>query len=126
MAAHDLVALAAQIAAFAGAAPVLDPRLQLAPCATVAIAWAGPRHDAVTASCADPAWRIFVGVRVERPPSLVHRGDQVPVAVGGDGYSVSRDAVAENDAAAGERVRVRIGAVRLSGRVQADGSVTVP
>ena len=123
---HDLAALAAQIAGLTGSLPALDPRLRLAPCAAVVVAWAGPGHTAVTATCAEPPWRVLVGVRSAPASPLVRRGDTVAVVSSGDGYSVSRQAVADGDAAVGERVRLHIGALQLTGRVEADGSVTVP
>jgi len=125
---HDLAALAVQIATFTGSAPQLDPRLQLAACPAPVVAWAGTAHTVVSVDCPAPAWRIFVGVRTgSAGMPLVHQGDSVVVSASGAGYQVSIEGVAENDAAAGARVRVRLaGSTRLIGMVQADGSIIVP
>ncbi len=125
---HDIAALAAQIAAFTGTTPQLDPRLQLAACPAPAVAWAGTARTVVSVDCPAPAWRIFVGVRAGSTwVPLVRHGDSVVVSAGGTGYQVSTEGVAENDAAAGARVRVRLaGNARLTGMVQVDGSIIMP
>ncbi len=123
---HDLIALTAQIAAFAGSPPQLDPRLQLAACPAPVVSWAAT-HAAVTAECREPAWRIFVPLRVTGIAPLIRRGDAVTVTTGGSGFRVAVDGAAENDAAIGMRLRVKTAAgAHLTGIVAADGSVALP
>lgn len=124
---HDMATLAAQIGSFAGSAPVLDPRLQLAACPAPEIGWAGPTRAAVSVQCDTPAWRIYVPL-ASRPAvvPLVRRGDAVMVAVGGSGFSVTVDGVAEADAAAGDRLRVKLASGRLIAIVGDDGNLTLP
>jgi flagella basal body P-ring formation protein FlgA len=138
---HDLDRLRADIAIYSGGVPLLDPRLALAACAAPQLAWVDASHSAVSATCAVPAWRVFVAVQGAtmppaprsaatvnaRPLLLVRRGDAVTVNAGGQGFSVAVAGVAENDGAAGARIRVRN---RSSGGsvlalVGADGSLRV-
>lgn len=139
---HDLDRLRADIAAYAGGVPLLDPRLALAACAAPQLAWVDGGRSAVSATCAMPAWRVFVAVqgataapapgvetprRATRPQMLVRRGDAVTVNAGGPGFSVAVAGIAESDGAAGARIRVRN---RSSGGsvlalVGADGSLHV-
>ena len=87
-------------------------------------------------SRAAPVWRVFVAVQGATPaarpaaatrgPILVRRGDAVSVNAGGQGFSVAVAGIAENDAAAGGRVRVRnrsSGGIVLA-LVSADGQLT--
>ena len=81
-------------------------------------------------ACADPAWAIYVPVAVRAAafaPPLVRRGDAVGVSVRGRGFTVSLDAVAEQDGGAGDSVRVRARGtgVKLIARVGADGALRV-
>lgn len=123
---HDLIALAAQIAAFAGSPPQLDPRLQLAACPVPSISWTAT-HAAVVAACADPAWRVFVPLRGASAAPLIRRGDAVTVTTGGTGFRVAVDGIAGNDAAIGMRLHVTtIAGAHLTGVVEADGSVVLP
>ncbi|HPU14796.1 MAG TPA: flagella basal body P-ring formation protein FlgA [Polymorphobacter sp.] len=136
---HDLDALRADIATYSGGVPLLDPRLALAACAAPQLAWVDASHSAVSATCAAPAWRVFVAVQgalpasrsaaavTARPQLLVRRGDAVTVNAGGQGFSVAVAGIAESDGAAGARIRVRN---RSSGGsvlalVGADGSLRV-
>ena len=137
---HDLYRLRAEIATFAGGVPLLDPRLVLAACAAPQLAWADAGHGAVSATCAAPAWRVFVAVQRApwspatvaaparlRAPLLVRRGDAVTVNAGGAGFAVTVDGIAEADGAAGARIRVRnrtTGNILLAW-VGADGSLRV-
>ena len=115
---HDLDRLRADVAAYSGGVPLLDPRLVLAACAAPQLAWADGGHGAVSVTCAAPAWRVFVAVQgvaitagmarvAARPLLLVRRGDAVTVNAGGQGFSVAVAAIAESDGAAGARIRVR-------------------
>jgi flagella basal body P-ring formation protein FlgA len=123
-------ALIAQIAAFTGQPVDLDPRLAPPDCAgPPAIAWLPPGRSAVSVTCAAPGWRLFVPVAAvsPSPPAapLVRRGDVVAVSASGDGFRITVDAVAESDAATGERVRLRNKASgeRLQAIVGADGNL---
>lgn len=133
---HDLDALRVQITRFTGGVALLDARLTLAACAAPQIAWADAGTSAVTVTCAAPVWRVFVAVQgatpaarpaaATRAPILVRRGDAVSVNAGGQGFSVAVAGIAENDAAAGGRVRVRnrsSGGIVLA-LVSADGQLT--
>lgn len=123
---HDLIALAAQITAFASSPPQLDPRLQLAACPAPVVSWAASRA-AVVAECRDPAWHIVVPLRVTGSAPLIRRGDAVSVAAVGTGFLVAVDGTADNDASAGMRLRVRTaGGAHLTGIVGADGRVALP
>lgn len=123
---HDLIALAAQIAAFTGSPPQLDPRLQLAECTTPVITWAAT-HAAVVAECREPAWRIFVPLRVPGTAPLIRRGDTVSVGAVGAGFRVAVEGIAQNDAGIGMRLQVKTASgARLTGIVAADASVALP
>lgn len=130
---QDLAALDRAVAAFTGRAigadggarTPIDPRLRLARCATVALAWRSPAQDAVVASCTGPDWRIFIPVaravpvaapaatatRAPAPvkaPPVVRRGDPVVIEAGAAGFSITREGVAMGDAAPGGRFLVRV------------------
>ena len=126
-----------------GARTPVDPRLKLATCPMVAMAWYGDAHDAVAVSCTAPDWRIFVPVRqvpVTAPvasPALVpprpaapviRRGDPVTIEAGAAGFSISRDGIAMADAAPGARFAVKVEDAK--GPVQAvaleSGRATLP
>ena len=102
-------ALAAQIAAFTGVPVTLDPRLAPPACAAPpAIAWVPPGRGAVSVTCAAPAWRLFVPVAAAAAAvPAIRRGDVVAIVAGGDGFRISVDAVAQSDAAPGQRLRLR-------------------
>ncbi|MBN8816403.1 MAG: flagella basal body P-ring formation protein FlgA [Sphingomonas sp.] len=109
-----------------GARTAVDSRLKLAACPMVTMNWRTPARDSVVVACPDPEWRIFVPVRIAAPavvpPSplaptppavakpviVIKRGDPVSVTAGSDGFAVTRDGVAVNDAAAGARVLIKI------------------
>lgn len=118
-----------------GARAAVDPRLRLAACAAPAIEWRSAARDAVVVRCPDPQWRLFVAITAPTPaanpapaasvaapapapapaaartppaPVVVRRGDAVLVEAGAEGFAVSREGVAMNDAAAGARLTVRI------------------
>lgn len=105
--------LRARIAAFAEATPLVDARLALPACPAPLLEWVEPARTAVRASCADPAWRIYVPVqgnasaRVVQTVALVRRGDVVTVHIDGPGFAVALEGIAEADGAAGGQVRVR-------------------
>ncbi|WP_448662870.1 flagella basal body P-ring formation protein FlgA [Sphingomonas sp. CJ20] len=111
-----------------GAMTPVDGRLKLAACPAPQLSWRTDAHDAVVVRCMAPAWRIFVPVKAAPRPApvatpnavavrpapvvkaepVIRRGDLITIAVGATGFSISRDGVAMNDAAAGARVAVKI------------------
>ena len=101
--------LAAQIALFTGTPVTLDPHLAPPDCAgPVQIAWVPPGRGAVSVTCPAPGWRLYVPVAAPAAAApLVRRGDIVAVIAAGPGFRISIDAVAEADAAAGTRLRLR-------------------
>ncbi len=109
-----------------GAKTPVDPRLKLASCAAPQLEWRTEAKDAVVIRCMAPGWRIFVPVNavpraapaaapataapaapVKAIP-VIRRGDTITIAVGANGFSITRDGVAMNDAPAGGRLMVRI------------------
>jgi flagella basal body P-ring formation protein FlgA len=102
-----------------GARTAIDSRLKLAACPTVAMSWHGLNHDAVTITCPAPNWHIYVPVVLAAEPTspsiapavtlpakpviVIHRGDPVMVEADANGFSISREAVAQGDAAVGQR-----------------------
>lgn len=151
---QDIAGLDRAVAAFTsrpvgaegGARTPIDPRLRLAQCATVAIAWRTEAHDAVVISCSGPVWRIFVPVirPASAPPPtasarpaiiapvkaapVIRRGDPVVIEAGSNGFSISREGVAMSDAAPGARFMVKVDDAK--GPVQAiaigPGHATLP
>lgn len=131
--------LQAQVEAFAGKTALVDPRLLLPACARPEMAFALAGRS-VMVRCAAPEWRVFVpvgeGGQVDAPaperfttaelPALpaVRRGDRVMLEVGGDGFVIGMETVAEADARGG-RVALRglAGGRRLTGFVGDDGRV---
>lgn len=130
---QDTAALDRAVSAFTGhaigeeggARTAIDARLRLAQCPTVAISWRTQRHDAVVVACSGPNWRIFVTVNNAAPAPaapmvasapaaaikaapVIKRGDPVTIEAGNAGFSISRDGVAQGDAAPGERLLVRV------------------
>ena len=139
--------LQAQVEAFAGKPARVDPRLLLPACERPAMAFAVAGRS-VMVHCALPEWRVFVPVgdggamvadtplrqasaatRPETRPEThevpaVRRGDRVMLEVGGDGFVIGIDTVADADARDG-RVALRgvAGGRRLYGIVGDDGRV---
>jgi flagella basal body P-ring formation protein FlgA len=109
-----------------GARTPVDTRLKLTTCAMVTLNWRTPAHDSVVVACSDPEWRIYVPVRIAapaivaasplasappaaaKPAIVIKRGDPVSVAAGSDGFAVTRDGIAVNDAAAGQRLLIKV------------------
>lgn len=121
---HDLDALQAQAASVVGHAVVIDPRLRLPRCTTTPVVEPGP--SAVALACPAPAWRVYAAVG--GGPAAIRRGDTVSVVAAGPGFRVALDGVAEAAAAIGGPVRLRMtgSGARIIGRVEADGSVSLP
>jgi flagellar basal body P-ring formation protein FlgA len=135
--------LQSQVEAFAGQAALVDPRLLLPACARPEFGW-GPGGRSVMVHCAMPEWRVFVPVggggaaAAVKPPSpsptrvaasppaipAIRRGDRVSLEVGGDGFVIAMDVVADTDSKDG-RVALRpvAGGRRLNGIIDADGHV---
>ena len=153
---QDLPSLDRAVAAFTGHAPgdeggaraAIDPRLRLARCATVALSWRSEAHDAVVVACSGPGWRLFVPVRRSTPVAasaapapaaarpaaaprvapVIRRGDPVVIEAGDDGFQISREGVAQGDAAPGARVAIKVdGATApVQAVALASGRVTLP
>ena len=134
--------LQAQVEAFAGKPAFVDPRLLLPACARPEMAFVVAGRS-VLVRCAAPEWRVFVPVgqagRVDDlvsthqaafdapaslPSPVVRRGDRVTLEVGGDGFVIGMETVADADARDG-RVALRsvAGGRRLHGIVGDDGRV---
>ena len=129
-----------------GARTPVDARLKLTSCAMVTMNWRTPARDSVVVACPDPEWRIFVPVRIAAPPVVettplapapvpvakpaivIKRGDPVSVIAGTAGFSVTRDGIAVNDAAAGARVLIKVqdGKPPIQAVATEPGKATIP
>ena len=128
-----------------GARTAVDARLRLATCPTVALSWRTEAHDAVTVACAGPDWRLYVPViRAAAAPAaptdiaaaapsvaaapVIKRGDPVLIEANADGFSITREGIAQTDAAPGGRFLVKVADTK--GPVQAvataDGRAVLP
>lgn len=134
---QDTSAIDVAVAAFTGRAigeeggarAAVDKRLKLAACPLPALDWRSAVQDAVVVTCAAPKWRIFVPMRMPaqavRAPMaaavqpaamaaavkaepVIRRGDPVTVEAGSPGFSITRDGIAQGDAAPGARFLVKI------------------
>lgn len=143
-----IAALGAHIGEPGGPARPVDRRLRLASC-PAPLAVEEPALGAVTVRCAPLGWRIRVplargdqaaaasptGTEAPRPrtprtprrEAVVRRGDPVALVVTTGRFTVSRQAVAEQDGAPGDRIRVRTEprAAPIIGQVLADGRVAL-
>ncbi|MGI4879836.1 MAG: flagella basal body P-ring formation protein FlgA [Janthinobacterium lividum] len=120
----------ALIAAVAAISPADRAAGALPACSAPTVATLQP-SGFVRVDCAAPPWHIFVGPKAPAGgarPILVRRGDAVTIAAAGAGFRVTIEAIADNDAAAGARLRAHDKATgaRLNGLVEADGSVVLP
>jgi flagella basal body P-ring formation protein FlgA len=152
---QDVKALDRAVAAFAGApvgepggarAPI-DARLRLSACSTVALSWRTPAQDAVVVTCAGPDWRLFVPVNrvasstAERPApaapriaapvkaeAVIRRGDPVLIEAGQNGFAITREGIAQADAAPGARLAVKVdgAAAPVQAVAVASGRATLP
>ena len=133
--------LQAQVEAFAGKPALVDPRLLLPACARPEMTFAVAGRS-VMVRCPAPEWRVFVpvgdggAVETQAPARqtigaagdatvpAVRRGDRVTIEVGGDGFVIGMDTVADADARDG-RVALRgmAGGRRLNGIIGDDGRV---
>jgi flagella basal body P-ring formation protein FlgA len=116
------------IGAEGGARAPVDVRLKLAACPAPQLEWRSAARDAVVVRCMVPTWRIFVPVNALPQPKpapapvaaapvrmaatpaapVIRRGDPVTLEAGSPGFSITRDGVAMNDAAAGARLMVKV------------------
>jgi len=151
---EDIEALEQRVAAALGAgigepggpARPIDRRLRLAACPS-GVSVEPPTLGAATVRCEALGWRIRVPViradadpaaaesdwgvrpagRTARAEPVVRRGDPVALVVVSGSFTVSRQAVAEQDGAPGDRIRVRTEprAAPIIGQVLADGRVAM-
>jgi flagella basal body P-ring formation protein FlgA len=114
----DLAAIDAQVAGFTGhrigqsggASTPLDRRLRINACRSpLSLSWRANRRDTVLVECPDPgSWRLFVPVRqAEAGVVSVARGENVNIAVVGEGFSVSQAGEAMDSGSIGDWIRVR-------------------
>jgi flagella basal body P-ring formation protein FlgA len=134
-------ALGAGIGEPGGAVTPLDRRLRLAACPQPAEI-GEPAAGALAVRCAVQGWRIRVplvrnassGTTAAASPSavraepIVRRGDQVELVAIGASFAVSTLAIAEQDGAPGDRIRLRTErrTTPIFGQVLADGRVALP
>tara|TARA_A100001391_G_scaffold7621_8_gene5021 strand:+ start:35399 stop:35908 length:510 start_codon:yes stop_codon:yes gene_type:complete len=129
---HDLAAIDAAVARFAGAeigqsggaqAPV-DRQMRLAHCAApLALDWYGAGETAVRVTCPG-SWRVFVpimrtrsAVPVAEEAPVISRRDLLRVEAGGAGFRVSRSGEALEEGRVGQAIRVKIDDGTRQGRV---------
>lgn len=112
---RDLTAaLGAGIGEPGGPVAPVDRRLKLAQCPGNLV-FDAPVMGAVAVRCAALGWRIRVPLvravqaATVREEPVIRRGDPVELVAGGRFFQVSTQAVAEQDGAAGARIRVRSG-----------------
>jgi flagella basal body P-ring formation protein FlgA len=134
-------ALGAGIGEPGGAAAPVDRRLRLAACPQPAEI-AEPALGAVTVRCQPLGWRIRVPLVASQAataaapaaPAAAHaaptirRGDQIQLVAISAGFTVSTLAVADQDGAPGDRIRVRTEhrSAPVIGLVLDDGRVALP
>lgn len=146
-----VIALGADIGAPGGPTVPLDRRLRLAACPSDVMVDPA-RQGAATLRCAEIGWRIRVplvrggaggdaggralpasgnglpAMAAMRGETVVRRGDPVDLVAGSAGFSVSTQAIAEQDGAPGDRIRVRAdrGKPPVLAEVVAQGTVRLP
>ncbi|MFD1610242.1 flagella basal body P-ring formation protein FlgA [Sphingomonas tabacisoli] len=97
----------------------IDRRLRLAACgSSPEFTWRSDAHDAIVIRCPDNnGWRIFVTVAAApaavqatavKAEPVIRRGDPVTMEAGRDGFAVSADGIAMNDAAPGARLQIKV------------------
>jgi flagella basal body P-ring formation protein FlgA len=132
-------ALGAGIGEPGGAANPVDRRLRLAACPQP-VEIAEPAMGAVTVRCQPLGWRIRVPLVSSRGASAaaapaaaraaptIRRGDQIQLVAISNGFTVSTLAVADQDGAPGDRIRVRTEhrSAPVIGQVLEDGRVALP
>ena len=135
-------ALGANIGEPGGATTPIDRRLRLQACPQP-VEIGEPVAGAVAVRCAPLGWRIRVsivgapqarqtaattGQAQVRAEPVVRRGDQIELVAIANGFTVSTLAVAEQDGAPGDRIRVRTErrTAPVIGQVLEDGRVALP
>ncbi len=131
-------ALGAGIGEPGGPARPVDRRLKLAACPQPVVVEA-PALGAVAVSCPAIGWRVRVPLvrtllaSAQMPAQqaaepVVRKGDQVELIASSGAFTVSTVAVAEQDGAAGARIRVRSEGKKgaVIGIVTEDGRVALP
>ena len=129
-----VAALGAGIGEAGGPSNPIDRRLKLAACPQPAM-FDAPKLGAVTVSCEPLGWRIrvplarsaSVTMAAAKVEPIIRRGDQVEVVAMGGAFTVSTLAVADEDGAPGERIRLRSDrrSSPIFGEVTEDGRVAV-
>lgn len=135
-----VAALGAEIGQPGGPARPVDRRLKLTRCPAPIIV-EPVVLGAVTVRCQAVGWRIRVPVaqaradaplaqaaaRKAKAEPIVRRGDPVSLVVMAGSFTVSRQAIAEQDGAAGDRIRVRTEprTPPMIGQVLPDGRVAI-
>jgi flagella basal body P-ring formation protein FlgA len=129
-----VAALGAGIGEAGGPANPIDRRLKLAACPSPAM-FDAPSLGAVTVSCEPLGWRIrvplarsaTVTMAAAKAEPIIRRGDQVEVVAMGGAFTVSTLAIADEDGAPGERIRLRSDrrSSPIFGEVTQDGRVAV-
>ena len=115
------IRLGADVGAPGGAAGPIDRRLRLAACPQAPVVEPGVAGT-VTVRCAALGWRLrvltnggagapaeaaaFASPRMQARP-VIRRGDPVQMSVETDNFAITVEAVAEQDGAPGDRIRVR-------------------
>ena len=132
--ARVIAAVGAGIGEPGGPARPIDRRLRLAACPSAPMVTM-PLSGAATLTCEALGWRIHVPLaRVaiverahEKPEPVIRKGDQVEVVAQGGAFTVSTIAVAQQDGAPGDRIRLRgdAKAAPFFAEVDAPGRVVV-
>jgi len=110
-------ALGASVGEVGGAAAPLDRRLKLAACPQ-SVTIEPPVMGAVTLACQPLGWRIRVplkrlsnaasqGFAAAGSAPVIKRGDPVELVAERDGFTVTTQAVAQEDGVAGGRIRLK-------------------
>jgi flagella basal body P-ring formation protein FlgA len=136
-------ALGANIGEPGGATTPIDRRLRLQACPQP-VEIGEPIAGALAVRCTPLGWRIRVSIVPSaesrqtastlssqpqaRPQPVVRRGDQIELVAIANGFTVSTLAVAEQDGAPGDRIRVRTERrnAPVIGQVLEDGRVALP
>jgi len=132
-------ALGAGIGEPGGPVTRVDRRLRLAACPQ-AVEIGEPAMGAVTVRCQPLGWRIRIPLvstgqaaptaraAPVRATPTIHRGDQIQLVAISSGFTVSTLAVADQDGAPGDRIRVRTEhrAAPVIGQIMEDGRVALP
>ena len=122
--------LGAPIGQPGGPAQPIDRRLKLAACPQspeIAV----PTPASAVVRCSEMGWQIYVPLvrkaAVQAAAPLVRKGDEVELVVSGNGFTVTSAAVAQQDGAQDEHIRVRasLKSPPVTGQVSARGQVVM-